>query len=101
MLRASHVTTHGKGCAMKLEFLMCGNHNDAFLSQAAIYRQMLDSLGGDYAAARLVLCVGGPERLGEQNPDQRDGSKHCKGRRQRGFGAKPTGKRVSYKPAGM
>jgi hypothetical protein len=55
--------------------------------------------------AVLVLyhlgIVGGPERLGEQNSDQRDGSKHCKGRRQRGFGAKPTGKGVSYEPAGM
>lgn len=42
---------------------MCGNHTDAFLSQAAIYRLMLDSLGRDYAEARLVLCVGGPERM--------------------------------------
>ncbi|MCI0533773.1 MAG: hypothetical protein L0Z50_00955 [Verrucomicrobiales bacterium] len=48
---------------LKLEFLMCGNHTDAFLSQAAIYRLMLDSLGKDYAEARLVLCVGGTERM--------------------------------------
>jgi hypothetical protein len=48
---------------MKIEFLMCGNHTDAFLSQAAIYRLMLNSLGGDYARARLVLCIGGVERL--------------------------------------
>jgi hypothetical protein len=48
---------------MKFEFIMCGNHTDAFLSQAAIYRMMLDSFGGDYAASRLVLCVGGPERV--------------------------------------
>ncbi|MFT3988288.1 hypothetical protein [Aestuariivirga sp.] len=47
---------------MKLEFLMCGNHTDAFLSQAAMYRMMLDSHGGDHARARLVLCVGGPSR---------------------------------------
>jgi len=47
---------------MKLEFLMCGNHTDAFLSQAAMYRMMLDSHGGDHARARLVLCVGGPVR---------------------------------------
>lgn len=48
---------------MKLEFIMCGNHTDAFLSQAAIYRMALDSLGGDYAAARLVLCIGGPQKV--------------------------------------
>ena len=46
----------------KLEFLTCGNHTDAFLSQIAVRRLMLDSLGGDYASARLVLCVGGSER---------------------------------------
>lgn len=47
---------------MKLQFIMCGNHTDAFLSQAAIFRRALDSFGGDHAAARLALCVGGPER---------------------------------------
>jgi hypothetical protein len=41
---------------------MCGNHTDSFLSQAAIYRKALDTLGGDYAAARLALCVGGPKK---------------------------------------
>jgi hypothetical protein len=46
---------------MKVEFITCGNHTEPFLSQAAIFRRALDSLGGDYAAARLVLCVGGPE----------------------------------------
>jgi hypothetical protein len=48
---------------MKLEFLMCGNMTDAFLSQAAIFRMKLDSLGGDYGKARLVMCVGAPERV--------------------------------------
>jgi hypothetical protein len=49
--------------SLKLEFVMCGNHTDAFLSQAAMYRLMLDSLGKNYAEARLVLCVGGSERM--------------------------------------
>src|SRR5262245_56940755 len=44
---------------MKIEFLMCGNPRDQFFSQAAIFRKMLDSFGGEYAAARLVLCLGG------------------------------------------
>jgi hypothetical protein len=43
---------------MKIEFLMCGNANDAFLSQAAIFRYSLDSLGGIYRDARLTLCLG-------------------------------------------
>ena len=47
---------------MKLEFLMCGNHRDQFLSQAAMFRNMLNSFGGDHAAAPLVLCLGGEVR---------------------------------------
>ena len=46
---------------MRLQFVMCGNHTDAFLSQAAMFRLMLDSYGGDHGRAQLVLCVGGPE----------------------------------------
>lgn len=44
---------------MRLQFVMCGNQTDAFLSQAAMFRLMLDSHEGDYRRAELVLCVGG------------------------------------------
>ena len=43
---------------MKIEFLMCGSPNDAFYSQAAMYRYVLDSFGGIYKQARVVLCLG-------------------------------------------
>lgn len=43
---------------MKLEFLMCGEPRDEFLSQGAIFRRQLDSMGGDYAAARLLYSLG-------------------------------------------
>lgn len=46
----------------KLEFLMCGSPNNAFYSQAAIYRFFLDSFGGMYKDARLVLVLGDYEK---------------------------------------
>jgi hypothetical protein len=42
----------------KIEFLLCGSPNDAFYSQTAMFRMALDSLGGIYQRARLVLCLG-------------------------------------------
>ena len=48
----------GGGNEVRIEFLMCGNPTDAFLSQGAIVRRQLDRLGGDYARARLVFCFG-------------------------------------------
>lgn len=45
---------------VKLEFLMCGSPNDAFFSQAAMFRLSLDSLDEVHRNARLVLCVGSP-----------------------------------------
>jgi hypothetical protein len=47
---------------MKLEFFVCGSPNAAFYSQAAMFRLALDSFGGDFARARLVLCLGAHER---------------------------------------
>jgi hypothetical protein len=41
----------------KLEFLLCGSPNDAFYSQAAMFRLGLDALGAMYRQARLVLCL--------------------------------------------
>lgn len=46
---------------MKIQFVMCGSPNAAFYSQAAMYRLMLDRLGGDYGMARQVLCLGAEE----------------------------------------
>jgi hypothetical protein len=43
---------------VKLEFFVCGSPTDAFYSQAAMFRLALDSFGGDFARARLVLCLG-------------------------------------------
>ncbi|WP_373502076.1 hypothetical protein [Aestuariivirga sp.] len=43
---------------MKLQFLMCGEADDAFFSQAAMFRLALDSHGGDHAGARMTLCLG-------------------------------------------
>lgn len=43
---------------MKLQFLMCGEANDAFFSQAAMFRLMLDTHGGFYANAQMTLCLG-------------------------------------------
>ena len=43
---------------MKIEFLLCGSPTDAFYSQTAMFRLALDSLGGIYRQARLVLCIG-------------------------------------------
>jgi hypothetical protein len=37
---------------------MCGEPKDEFLSQGAIFRRQLDSMGGDYAAARLLFSLG-------------------------------------------
>ncbi len=50
------------GREYKIEFLICGSPNDAFYSQAAIFRYFLDSFGGIYRAARLVLCLDSNER---------------------------------------
>lgn len=47
---------------MKIEFLIPGSPNDAFFSQVAMFRLALDSLGGIYGRARLVLCLGGNDR---------------------------------------
>ncbi len=47
---------------MKIEFLIPGSPNDAFFSQVAMFRLALDSLGGVYERARLVLCLGGNDR---------------------------------------
>lgn len=44
--------------ALSVEFLLCGSPNDSFYSQAAIFRCALDSFGGIYERARLVLCLG-------------------------------------------
>jgi hypothetical protein len=41
----------------KIEFLMCGSPNDAFFSQAAMFRIGLDAIGGIYREARLVLSL--------------------------------------------
>jgi len=49
------------GVAPKIEFLLCGSPNDAFYSQTAMFRLALDSLGGIYRQARLVLCLGDHE----------------------------------------
>src|SRR5262245_50970991 len=46
---------------MKLQFLMAGSPNDAFWSQAAMYRLSLDQIGGIYGEAGLVLAVGAAE----------------------------------------
>lgn len=46
---------------MKIEFLIPGSPTDAFFSQAAMFRLGLDSLGGIYERARVVLCLGAPE----------------------------------------
>lgn len=48
---------------MQLEFLLCGSPNDSFYSQAAMYRIALDSFGGPYRDARLVLCLGDREHV--------------------------------------
>lgn len=40
---------------------MCGSPNDAFWSQAAIFRHKLDSMGEPYRSARQVLCLGAAE----------------------------------------
>jgi hypothetical protein len=47
---------------VKLEFFVCGSPNAAFYSQAAMFRLALDSFGGDFARARLVLCIGALDR---------------------------------------
>lgn len=47
----------------KIEFLMCGSPNDAFYSQAAIFRLFLDAHGGIYEKARLVLCLGDEKQV--------------------------------------
>lgn len=46
---------------MKIEFLLCGSPTDAFYSQTAMFRLALDSLGGIYRRARLVLSIGDGE----------------------------------------
>lgn len=46
---------------MKIEFLLCGSPTDAFYSQTGMFRLALDSLGGIYRQARLVLCIGDGE----------------------------------------
>jgi hypothetical protein len=41
----------------KIEFLLCGSANDAFYSQAAMFRLFLDRHGGIYRDARLVMSL--------------------------------------------
>jgi len=41
----------------RLEFLLCGSPNDAFWSQIAMFRLSLDSIGPEFRAARVVMCV--------------------------------------------
>ena len=43
---------------MKLDFIIPASPNDAFFSQAAMFRLALDSLGGAYRDARLVVVFG-------------------------------------------
>jgi hypothetical protein len=43
---------------VKIEFVIPGSPTDAFYSQVAMFRLGLDSLGGIYERARLVLCLG-------------------------------------------
>ncbi len=43
---------------MKLDFIICGSLNNAFLSQIAFFRLCLDALGSDYKNARLVAVFG-------------------------------------------
>ena len=43
---------------MKIDLIIPGTPNDAFLSQMAFFRKALDHLGGDMAQARVVAVFG-------------------------------------------
>ena len=57
-----YIAGYGHGAnrrrAMQLQFVMCGEANAAFFSQAAMFRLLLDYHGGWHAAALLTLCLG-------------------------------------------
>lgn len=59
---------------LRLQFVLPGEPNDAFLSQGAMFRRALDALGGIYRDALLTYAMGSlepgpvPERWAEEYP---------------------------------